>query len=266
MRSIADLFFPPVCASCGKLLTFEGFFRSTDFQNPLCEVCLPLWEEQKEQTCDLCGEKVTACKCATKVMHKVGCQQLVKLCFYRPGDSDTVGNRMVYRIKDHADRATVQFLARELEPGIRASMKTPEWQGCSFFIAYLPRRHGTVLKGGNDQAKELARALAKQLGIPLVSAIGRNKKSETPQKFLLPTQRLKNALSAFYLKKGEERKGQIAILVDDIVTSGASMAAGVRLLRRLGAKGFLAVSIATDECNRSFKTAFWKEEKFEQLL
>ena len=62
-------------------------------------------------------------------------------------------------------------------------------------------------------------------------------------------------------KRKEEAKGKIAVLVDDIVTSGASMTAGVRLLRRAGVKGFLAVSVASDECNRNpVLPAFSKSE------
>ena len=254
MSILADLLFPPKCAACGELLPFGGFFGSDQpKQTALCGACLALWEQEKNECCDLCGQKVTQCGCVTELMQKAGCNLFRKIVYYRPGDREQVGNRIIYRMKDHAESAAVGFLAEELAPLIRESMEREEWAGKSFFITYLPRRSGTVLKGGNDQAKELALGLAERLELPLVPLIGRRQKSQTPQKFLSPAKRLSNATSAFYLreKRKDEAKGKVAVLVDDIVTSGASMTAGIRLLRRAGAKGFLAVAVASDECNRT---------------
>ena len=264
MSRLADLLFPPKCACCGELLEFNGFFGSKSVQkDALCQACRLVWEKEKETQCNLCGEKVANCACATRMMNSAGCRVHCKLVYYRPGNRETVGNRVIYRIKDHADRRTVRFLADALAPGILANMERQEWKGKSFFISWLPRRSGAVLKSGTDQAKELAVLLAKRLELPLLPLIGRRRKSQTPQKFLTPTARLSNATGAFYLreKRKEEAKGKVAVLVDDIVTSGASMTAGVRLLRRAGAKGFLAVSVASDECNRNpVLPAFSKSE------
>ncbi len=254
MRILADLLFPPKCAACGELLPFGGFFgRDLPQQTALCRACLTRWEQEKTERCEICGNNVLQCECATKLMQSAGCRVFRKVVYYRPGNREEVGNRIVFRIKDHAERAAVNFLADELAPLIRESMKREEWQKKSFFVAYLPRRSGAILKGGSDQAKELAAAIAVRLEIPLLPLIGRRRKSQTPQKFLTPTGRLSNAVAAFYLreKRKAEAAGKVAVLVDDIVTSGASMTAGIRLLRRAGAKGFLAVAAASDECNRA---------------
>ena len=251
MNSIAELFFPPTCAACGKLLNFEGLFKKQKTTKPaLCEVCTPLWKLEKEEPCGVCGNPVASCECVTKIMGAAGCKRFVKACYYCPGDFETVGNRMIYHIKDHASQSTVHFLAAELSAGVRRQMERPEWKDKSFLVTYLPRRRNAVRQTGTDQAKELAIALAQNLDLPLLSLIERKKGSNKPQKFLLPTQRIKNALDAFQIKDSSMRKGQVAILVDDIVTSGASMAAGVRLLRKLGISNFLPVAVASDECNK----------------
>ena len=249
-----ELLYPPKCPSCGELVPFGGFFGSNvENQSALCPECLPLWEREKEEECGACGEMVINCQCATKMMQSAGCKVFRKLVYYRPGNRNEIGNRVAYRIKDHADRHAVNFLAEELAPGIRESMSAAEWSEKSFFLVYLPRRSGIVLKNGNDQAKELALSLAKLLSLPLIPAIGRRAKNRTPQKFLGSAKRLSNAKGAFYFREKykSEIAGKVAILIDDIVTSGASMTAGIRVLRRAGAKGFLAVAVASDECNRN---------------
>lgn len=254
MKSVADLFFPPKCASCGELLPFKGLFGSDPaLESALCPNCLPLWEREKKEKCGVCEQEVSNCRCVTKIMQSAGCKAFCKLVFYRPGNREEVGNRIVYRIKDHADRNAVNFLAEELLPAVQDCMDRAEWKEKSFFLTYLPRRSDVVLKGGNDQAKALAAALAGRLELPLIPLIGRHRKSRAPQKFLTPAKRLSNAKGAFYLREKVQSAaaGKIAILVDDIVTSGASMAVGVRLLRRAGAKDFLTVAVASDECNRN---------------
>lgn len=258
MSILADLLFPPKCPACGELLRYRGLFGAkTEAPEALCGDCMRLWKQEKEERCGGCGEIVSNCQCATKIMQSAGCKHFCKLVYYRPGSKEGVGNRIVYRIKDHTERAAVRFLAEELAPAVQNCMDREEWREKSFFLCYLPRRSRAVLEGGSDQAKELAAALAKRLELPFVPLIGRRRKSQTPQKFLTVSRRLSNATAAFYLleKRKAEAKGKVAILVDDIVTSGACMTAGVRLLRRAGAKGFLAVAVASDECNQNPKIA-----------
>ncbi|MBE6529534.1 MAG: ComF family protein [Ruminococcaceae bacterium] len=256
MRILADLLFPPKCPACGELLPYRGFFGAKEEKSSaLCAECTSLWKKEKEELCGICGESVANCLCATKTMQSAGCNCFCKLVYYRPGNKEEVGNRIVYRIKDHNERAAVLFLAQELSREIRKCMGRETWKGKSFFLCYLPRRSRAVLEGGSDQAKELAVELAKRLELPFLPLIGRRQKSQTPQKFLTVSGRLSNATEAFYLveKRKDEAAGKVAILVDDIVTSGASMTAGIRLLRRAGASDFLAVAVASDECNKNPK-------------
>ena len=260
-RPIADLLFPPVCAGCGERLPFGGFPRPE--RTALCPACREKWTAARQERCGICQKEVSACVCAPQELEKAGCRAFCKLVYYRPGERDEVQNRVIYRIKDRPDRGTTEFLAGELAAGVRAWLSDGEnTEGRAPFLVWLPRGRGTALEKGTDQAKELALALGRILAIPVYPMLVRRFGHGKQQKTLSPAARMKNAAKAYRCRPMEEAKGGCAILVDDIVTSGASMAAGVRLLKRAGVKRFLSVAVGSDESNRTppaRQTAFTTE-------
>ena len=66
------------------------------------------------------------------------------------------------------------------------------------------------------------------------------------QKKLSRRERIRNADALFALAGKMSLKGVTVILVDDLVTTGSSMAAAIRILRQTGAKEFFGVSVAVD--------------------
>lgn len=88
---------------------------------------------------------------------------------------------------------------------------------------------------GFNQAESLARAVAGTLGLPL--ALGTLRKKHRPaQTSLPPSARAANARGAFRARRLPERLvGRPLLLVDDVFTTGATVAAAVRCLSRAGA-------------------------------
>jgi competence protein ComFC len=102
-------------------------------------------------------------------------------------------------------------------------------------ISYLPRSAKNKNKDGFDQGRELARTLSRITGIRCVSCFSR-RLFVNEQKKLNSFERNLNMNSAFKLKvKRKNIENKTVILVDDIVTTGAGMAAGTRLLFSGGA-------------------------------
>jgi ComF family protein len=84
---------------------------------------------------------------------------------------------------------------------------------------------------GFNQSVLIARALGRPLDPDLLRRI-----RATPRlKGLNPTQRRRTVDNAFALRPGAEVKGRSFILVDDVMTTGATANACARLLRRAGA-------------------------------
>ena len=118
------------------------------------------------------------------------------------------------------------------------------------YLTFLPRGNAAKLEYGVDQAEELARALSVLSGIPLKKLIMRRRGKNKQQKKLSFDERIRNANASFRLARRAELSGKTVFLVDDIVTTGAGMAACTRLLRKAGAKNVYCLAAASDDANR----------------
>lgn len=102
-------------------------------------------------------------------------------------------------------------------------------------VVPVPLAFRRRLRRGFNQAESLARAVAGPLGLPLAPSLLR-KKHRPAQSTLPPSKRAANVRGAFRARRLPERLlGRPLLLVDDVFTTGATIAAAVRCLARAGA-------------------------------
>ena len=91
---------------------------------------------------------------------------------------------------------------------------------------------------GYNQAELLAREVARAIDRPLLDVLRRVTETER-QALLSLSQRKKNVKAAFAVRSGRESDiaGKLVLLVDDVMTTGATLAAAARCLKKAGAKG-----------------------------
>ena len=242
MSRLMNLLFPPKCPVCGELLEW---YRH-DSKDALCPSCRKAWEDEKLEICGLCSKSVTSCLCVTEEMRKAKCRGFCKAVYYRHGKSKPVQNRLIYYSKRHREKGVFAFFGKELLEGVEKLLDAEEIRPENAVITYVPRSRSAYLQYGVDQARELAGTLATGTGLPLVSAICRRGGAGRAQKKLDLPNRLKNAGSAYRVNEHVHLDGKDVLLVDDIVTTGASMAVAVSLLQRAGAAGVICLCIAQD--------------------
>ena len=92
---------------------------------------------------------------------------------------------------------------------------------------------------GYDQARLLARATARALGLAVRPSALRRRRHTAPQSGLTPAARRRGPRGAF-LARRRAVAGRCVILVDDVLTSGATAWACARALRRSGARAVTA--------------------------
>lgn len=246
---LMSLLFPPHCVGCGKRAGFCGFDGA--LPRVLCESCQKLWESEKLGGCGTCGKPVSACDCLTKDLFLAKCKGFRKLVYYRHGNVSAVQNRVIYAIKNAPSRACTRFLAGELLLPLREWAENGQIDPSQTIFVYVPRGWGVLRRTGTDQAKALAKALSEQTGIPVCPAIVRRIYRGKQQKKLSYVERRKNAKNAYRLNPRAEVRGKTVILVDDIVTTGLSMAVCARLLLRAGATDIFCLAPASDDCNQN---------------
>jgi ComF family protein len=96
---------------------------------------------------------------------------------------------------------------------------------------------------GYNQSELLAREVARRWGVP-VAKIVRRVKPTAPQAGLSNSKRRLNVRGAFAIRKGQSIKGLRVLLIDDVLTTGATASACARVLKRAGASHVAIAAVA----------------------
>jgi len=96
---------------------------------------------------------------------------------------------------------------------------------------------------GFNQSELLAREIARRWNVPVNKAI-RRVKATASQAGLTNAKRRANVSGAFAMRRGVRLDGARVLLVDDVLTTGASAAACARVLKRAGAVHVALVAVA----------------------
>jgi ComF family protein len=94
---------------------------------------------------------------------------------------------------------------------------------------------------GYNQSELLAKEIARRWGLP-VSKMVRRIKATAPQAGLSNSKRRLNVRGAFVARKGV--KGLRVLLIDDVLTTGATASACARVLKRAGASHVAVAAVA----------------------
>lgn len=97
----------------------------------------------------------------------------------------------------------------------------------------VPLHRSRLRQRGYNQALELARPLARQLGVPLQHGVLHRPRRTEAQTELDAVGRRRNVRGAFALRPGIALPAHVAIL-DDVMTTGATLAECARVLKRAG--------------------------------
>ena len=247
MPYLRDLLFPPKCAACHVLLTWQS--PKEEAAPALCDACLAAWESETLDTCGICTQKVGECQCMPERMRKAKCASFFKMVYYVPSRNTLVQNRLIYLIKrKHHDRA-YSFLSHRLAKMAEEVMQKEEILQEDVIVTYLPRTRRARLQNGIDQAAELAGRMATYAHLKMQPLLCRTRLG-AEQKSLTPDERIRNARGSIDLKKGVDCRDKVVFVVDDIVTTGNGMARCTRLLRRAGCRAVYAFAVASDSYNK----------------
>ncbi len=219
--------FPPdiTCDLCGAEV-FDG--------SRFCKRCLPTVHFNDGVTCPVCGRRTARpeicmeCKSLAPRYKKA-----VSALIYSDG-----GARLVLKFKRGA-----RYL-KDYIGGLMAE-KARKLPQCDV-ITYVPITKKRKRERGYNQAELLAEAIGKELNLPVAAAL--EKKRETDdQKALTRKEREENLHACFAIADRAAVKGRRVLLVDDVLTTGATADEACRELQIAGAKEIYLVTAASVE-------------------
>lgn len=233
MRFLLDLLFPPKCICCSEILDYDRK------DSPMCSHCSTKWETAKESCrIESFGQPV--------MEYDFGDSKesgsVLYLVHYTPGEKGSVESRLILNLKDRANGRCVRFVASELAAVITEQILSG-LDHTDAVITWIPRRRQAVIDKGFDHMERVAEALSKLIGIPHADILKRRIFSEE-QKTLSHKSRRENAGRSMYIKPDTDLSGKTVLLIDDIVTSGASIDTATCLLTEAGAMLVSAVTVS----------------------
>jgi ComF family protein len=110
-------------------------------------------------------------------------------------------------------------------------------------VVPVPLHWRRRLERGFNQSELLANAVAKRYGLRAVSAI-RRKRTTATQAGLSNAKRRLNVAGAFAIRRKAEVEGRRVLLVDDVMTTGATLSACAGVLKRAGARYVAVLTLA----------------------
>jgi ComF family protein len=227
--SSLDWLFPPRCSGCGKLGEIW------------CQECRGQVELIRQPYCQLCGSpKAEASDCSNCGTWEYSFHGARAWGRY----SGTLRKAILSLKKRH----NVQ-LGFELSKGIAQVLADQTWQ--IDLIESIPLAPHRLAQRGYNQAELLARPLASATGLRHAGNL-LSRRHETVKQFELhAAQRWENLLGAFHVET-TEAKGASILLVDDIMTTGATLNAAAVALLKAGARQVygltLAKTLLDDDC------------------
>jgi competence protein ComFC len=230
--------FPPICIKCKNNAHGAGLAAW------LCSSCLSLLEKnhtvRTDHSCHLCSQNllVKACDCGTPIDRPY--EKMYSLF-----DFDDTLKTIVHEFKYGGFKRLAFHLGKTYASLVPASF----FDGMDL-ITSVPLHFLRRIKRGYNQADYFALGIIAGSGLPLKLHRGviRRKRTTKTQTTLSREDRLKNVAGAFAISKKTQAfiRDKSVILVDDVVTTGATTAQCVAVLREAGANRVRILSLARD--------------------
>lgn len=224
-----DLLLPPRCPICPAASEGDGLF---------CASCFAALQFITAPRCPGCGvpfdhDRGPGTRCAPCLAEPPPWAEARAAFVYAGPARD-----LVLGLK-HGDR---QHLARLMAPHmVRAAA---DWLGPDTVLVPVPLHRWRLWHRGFNQAALIAQAVAKQSGADLtVDALERAKPTPST-KGMRRAERQRNVRGAFRMASREAVRGRDVVLVDDVLTSGATASACTKLLLRAGARRVRVLTLA----------------------
>jgi ComF family protein len=227
LGGLADIIWPPHCLVCGALHTF-----------PLCPACLARIERIEPPVCRACGlpaEDVGTCRWCRDTVHVFRCARAA--ASYSGVMEDAI------RLLKFSGRRSLVPILGELMYDLAQTSKVLSNREFDLVVP-VPMHPADVLQREFNQSDLLAHDLARRIGVECRSDAIKKIRRTKPQVGLTAQERRENLLDAFAPADGEALGGKSILLVDDVMTTGATADECARVLLGAGATSVCVITAA----------------------
>jgi ComF family protein len=240
-HGVVDLIYPPACLSCRRPLDASSG-RGDSPLSSFCPTCAAALTSDTASTCPRCAATV-----GPHALVAGGCslcreETLAFDAACRLGLYEAVLRELVLRLKYAQNEGLAELMGEVLALHKRAAF---EQFGAELLVP-VPLHWWRRLVRGFNQSEAIARGMARHLRLPLVLSCLRRLRPTRMQNTLSAPERKENVRGAFGTS-GAILRGRTVLLVDDVMTTGATVRECARVLRQAGAARVVVAVLARPE-------------------
>jgi ComF family protein len=237
LASFASVIFPAPCRICGEILENIGAL-------PVCEKCWSEFAAVPKPLCELCGrpffvntpdfaERIVLCRLCRR-----GTYAFDRARSY--GIYNDAMHRAVLLLKHEEMAPFGRWFARRITEVVQAH---PENLRADIVVP-VPLHRARMRERRYNQAELIAAPLARLLRLPCKPRALTRIRPRPDKLILSHSERWKSVQGAYEASPGANLKDQTVLLVDDVFTTGATLDACARALRKAGAAKVIGVTAA----------------------
>lgn len=197
----------------------------------ICSICLSRIASLPEPVCPRCGQPLSGIECRLCPEWPAGLQGVRSAVWL-----DDAARRAVHLLKYDGWWRVAEPLAETIRRRVRVAPDAT--------LVPIPLGAARLRARGYNQSAKLAEALGKRLGLPVADLLTRRRETET-QTALTPEARRANLSGAFVINHSSVRPPvRLSVLVDDVFTTGATLAEAAAALLAAGYGPVSAVTFA----------------------
>jgi ComF family protein len=230
LNAVLNFFYPPRCAVCEAP-------QPLDADRNVCLPCRESIERITQPFCSRCGVPLT-----------IGSSNLAEICQrcrQSPPEFSSARSALRYRPSAEMQEGTVGSMLRRLKYGRDRSLARALEDCIANFLPFEAGMHDAVVPvplhrtrlrwRSFNQATLLALIVAKRLDCPCKPTVLARTRSTPPQTMLDHRMRARNVRRAFAVLRPSEIDKRRILLVDDVMTTGATVDECARVLIQAGA-------------------------------
>jgi len=233
LTSLLDLLYPRACEGCGGRLTDQdGRF--------LCLDCLSQTQIIQPPFCSICGQPISGFIDFDYVCHRCSDSP----AFYDHARSCALYDGVIRDLLLNYKYYNGLWMVPDFLMLLSACLETHyDLRHLDGFIA-VPLFHTKKRERGYNQAALLAQALSRAYKKPFFNHfLKKNRRTKTQTK-LTPAKRKSNVEDAFEVKRGTWLEERRLVLIDDVMTTGATVNECARVLKGAGATKIDVLTVA----------------------
>ncbi|HVS74363.1 MAG TPA: ComF family protein [Candidatus Acidoferrales bacterium] len=236
LDAVTSVVFPGPCRLCEELLTRASAL-------PLCDRCLASFQPLPGRICAVCGQPLDAraapegeaLKCRFCSAGGYGFDSARSYAVY-----EGALVRAIVTLKFEEITPLGSWFARRLAEVVQRGGETL----AADVVVPVPLHGDRLRERGYNQAELIARPLARRLRLPYRPVLLVRTRPRPDKLHLTLEERWESVRGAFATRPGSKVDNLRVLLVDDVMTTGATLDACARALREAGAKSVTGLTVA----------------------